>query len=102
MNWPWRALAGPVLWAVAFVTIYGLHGAGCVWGWPARAAVIGDLQSFVLVTLWLLFLAAGLAIALRAGGDGGREGVIVRAGAWTGFAAIALTLFPVLGLTTCG
>lgn len=101
MKWPLRTLIGPLFWAAAFSLIYAAHGLGCAWGWPAQPAPIADLQRFTLFALWLLALAgAGTILLLSPDGDS-REETLVRAGAWIGFVSVTLTLFPVVGLTTC-
>lgn len=102
MSWPWRALAGPSLWAVAFSMIYAVHGLGCAWGWPGRAAPIGDLHNFVLIMLWLVALAAASAILWHAPRGNRTSDRLIYAGSCIGLIATILTLFPVLGLTTCG
>ena len=101
MSWPLRALTGPALWALAFTTLYGLHGAGCAWGWAGRPGLFASLQITVLVLAYLLFLALGLC-ALRLTPQGpGREARIARAGSQIGLGATALTLFPVLITSSC-
>lgn len=102
MSWPLRALLGPTLWAVAFAAIYAAHGIGCAWGWPVYAAPIGDLHRFTLILLWLLAVAAAAANVWRAPRGNDTSDRIIRAGGWIGLTATILTLFPVLGLTTCG
>ena len=101
MIWPWRALLGPGLWALAFAAIYAAHGLGCALGWPARELGIGSLHSVVLVALWLLALGAAAAIlrAMPRGRDRGAR--IARAGGWIGLISILFTLFPVLGASSC-
>lgn len=94
MSWPVRALIGPSLWALAFAAIYALHGAGCALGWPH--------QGLVLPMVWVLSLALAALLVWRAPRAASREAVIVRAGDWIGLVSIALTLFPTLGLTSCG
>ncbi|MFV3077069.1 hypothetical protein [Niveispirillum fermenti] len=103
MTWPLRALLGPLLWAVGFSLLYAVHGAGCAWGWPAVATPLGSLHHVILILLWVLFLAGGLALALWLGRKqgNGRAAEIVRIGAWTGLGATLLTLFPVLGISSC-
>lgn len=102
MSWPFRALLGPTLWAIAFSVIYAAHGLGCAQGWPARTAPIGDLHHFILIILWLAALAAAGAILWHAPRGDGLSDRIIQAGSWIGLVATILTLFPVLGLTTCG
>ena len=101
MSWPVQALLGPGLWALAFAGIYSLHGVGCAWGWPARPAPLGDLQSFTLISLWLIALTGAALILWRSPERKGISGDIVKAGGWIGLVSTALTLFPVLGLSGC-
>ncbi|MBJ2149791.1 hypothetical protein [Paracoccus sp. IB05] len=102
MSWPLRALLGPTLWAVAFAVIYAAHGIGCARGWPAYQAPVGDLHHFTMILLWLLAVGAASAILWRAPRGNDTSDRIIRAGGWIGLAATILTLFPVLGLTSCG
>lgn len=102
MSWPWRALLGPLLWAFAFAVIYAAHGAGCAWDWPARAAPFGDLHRFTLIVMWLLAVILAGVILWRAPRGKGLGDSLIRAGGWIGLVATILTLFPVLGLTSCG
>ena len=101
MNWLWRALIGPCLWALAFVAIYALHGVGCAWGWPAVATPLGSLHQVVLVGSFVLaLLGTGYALWAMPRGTG-TKAQIVAIGGWIGFAGTLLTLFPVLGLSSC-
>ncbi|MFE3837382.1 hypothetical protein [Pseudogemmobacter sonorensis] len=103
MDWPLRALIGPGLWALGFALTYGLHGIGCARGWPLVAAPFGGLQGLVLVAAFLLTLLATLAALLWVPrGAAGVERTAILAGGWIGFGSTLLTLFPVLGLTSCG
>lgn len=102
LAWPLRALIGPAIWAAGFSVTYALHGWGCARGWPEVATPVGDLHASALVAAFLVTLAlAGAAFAAVPRGRG-IERTIVLAGGWLGLAGTALTLFPVLGLTTCG
>lgn len=101
MNWLARALLGPCLWAFAFSVIYAVHGLGCAWDWPLRAAPVGDLHRFVLVSLWLASLVAAAAIFRLTPRSRETGAWIARAGSWIGLIAILLSLAPVLGLSTC-
>lgn len=101
MSWPLRALLGPLVWAAAFAAIYAAHGLGCALGWPGRPAPLGDLHRFVLAALWLAALAgagAVLWLSPRGAETGSR---IARLGAWIGLVSVLLTLFPVLGISSC-
>lgn len=102
MIWPLRALIGPMIWAAAFAVIYAVHGYGCAVGWPDRAAPIGDLHRFTLVILWLIALGAAAAVCLAASPRPGTEGRIVRIADRIGLVATLATLFPVIGVSTCG
>ena len=101
MSWIARALIGPTLWAVAFAVIYALHGVGCAQGWPAIATPLGSLHHVVLVsTFALALLAAGLVLRLVPRGDGPKS-LVIGVGGWIGLGGTLLTLFPVLGVSSC-
>ena len=102
MSWPLRALMGPAFWAFAFSLIYAAHGAGCAWDWPARPAPLGDLHHFTLIALWLVSLVIAAVILWLSGRHETTGDRIAGAGGWIGLVAVALTLFPVMGLSTCG
>lgn len=101
MSWAWRALSGPILWALAFSGIYALHGIGCARNWPTQPGLLLDLHRSVLIGSWLFSLAVAAILLAGAPKGEGTEQSIVRIGGWIGFTATALTLFPVLGLTSC-
>lgn len=102
MGWPARTLLGPFVWAAAFAGIYALHGLGCAQGWPARATPFGPLHDVVLIAVWLAAVAASGMILRASPPAQDRESRIVRLGGWIGLAATVLTLFPVLGVSSCG
>lgn len=102
MSWPLRALFGPTLWAIGFCAIYAAHGFGCARGWPGRPAPVGDLHHFTLISLWLICVAAAGVILWCSPRGSDIPDRLIRAGGWIGLMATLLTLFPVLGLTTCG
>ena len=101
MNWLARALIGPTLWALAFVVIYALHGVGCAQGWPAVHTPIGSLHQVVLVGSYVLALLLSAWALLRVPRGDGVKAQIVGVGGWIGLGGIALTLFPVLGVSSC-
>lgn len=101
MNWPFRALLGPTLWAINFSVIYAAHGYGCAKGWPLRPAPLGDLHHFTLLLLWLLAVVVAAAILWLSPSGVQTSARLVRSGGWIGLAATILTLFPVLGVSTC-
>lgn len=101
MSWPLRALLGPLLWALAFSVIYAVHGLGCARGWTQISMPWGSLHQLVLIGLWCLAIMAGLAL-FRLTPPGPRiSDRIARAGSWIGIVSVLLSLFPVLGLTSC-
>ncbi|WP_455555877.1 hypothetical protein [Comamonas sp.] len=101
MSWLARALIGPCLWAVAFTVVYALHGLGCAWGWPAVQTPIGSLHHVVLMaSFFVALLVTGIALRKLPRGEGVKAQVIA-AGGWLGFGGTLLTLFPVLGITSC-
>lgn len=102
MSWIARALIGPTLWAVAFCTIYALHGIGCARGWPAVATPLGSLHHVVLIATFVVaLLITWLALRKVPRGEGIKAQVIA-AGGWIGWGGTLLTLFPVLGVSSCG
>lgn len=102
MSWPAYALLGPGLWALAFAAVYALHGTGCALGWPAVPLLWGNLHTILLQGAWAVALLAAGTVLLLAPRAAGTGPAIARAGAWIGLIAVLLTLFPVLGLGTCG
>lgn len=102
MSWPLRALLGPMLWALAFSVVYAAHGIGCARNWPAWQTRLGDMHQMVLIGLWGIAVVLASVILWRAPRGAALDDKIARAGGWIGLVATALTLFPVLGLTTCG
>lgn len=101
MSWPLRALIGPFVWAIAFSVIYAAHGIGCAWEWPARPTLLGDLHQLTLVSLWVVAVGIAGAVLLTSKGEDKTAATVIRAGDWIGLLATILTLFPVLGLTSC-
>lgn len=101
MIWPVRALVGPVLWAVSFSAIYAAHGLGCAWDWPSLPAPVGDLHRFVLVSMWIMAIAATAAVCHHGSRAKGEAGSIIRLADRIGLVAVLLTLFPVAGVSTC-
>lgn len=101
MNWLARALIGPTLWALAFVLVYALHGVGCAQGWPTVHTPLGSLHHVVLIGAYAAaLLISGLAL-LRVPRGEGVKAQIIALGGWIGFGGTALTLFPVLGVSSC-
>ena len=102
MSWVVRACIGPTLWALAFVVVYALHGMGCAWGWPAVATPLGSLHTVVLVGTWALWLVATWVALRWVPRAPGVPGQVIAAGGWIGWGGTLLTLFPVLGVSSCG
>ena len=101
MNWLWRALAGPILWAAMFLLVYALHGAGCNLGWTDRPAPHASH-----IAMWCQSaMGAGLILHLvliRVMPAGrGRPRQLITMGAWIGFVSTLVTLFPVIATSTC-
>lgn len=93
--------AGFILWAGAFLTLYGVNAVGCAFAWPR------SLQRGILLTLLALHVAA---LGLLAWRDWKRRQVLDRAdfvesvglGATiSALAATLLTFAPSLVLTLC-
>ena len=101
MSWIVRACIGPALWALAFALIYALHGMGCARGWPDVSTPMGSLHAVVLIGAFVLALiVTGVALFKVPRGDGVKA-LVIAAGGWIGFGATLLTLFPVIGLSSC-
>lgn len=109
MRWLALSLAGPSLWALVFVAVYGLHGALCA-GLGATGAgagtgpeASGQGARLGLLGAWLAGIAAFWPLfrttAPAAGGELGAS--LPRAGAWIGLGATLFTLFPVALTTSC-
>jgi len=103
-------IAGFVIWSVAFVTIYGLHGIGCAYGWDAVTVGPTNLQRLVQVFLWLAFLPPLLALALwlrrlreQFAGDASRRWLTLvgETLAWSGLAATIITFAPTATTSVC-
>ncbi|WP_295046596.1 hypothetical protein [uncultured Paracoccus sp.] len=102
MAWVARMLAGPLLWGALFSAVYALHGLGCAWGWPARATPAGPLHPLAMILLWLAGLALhGALILWNQGGTNARQAMLIRAGNWIGAVSTAVTLFPVIAVSSC-
>lgn len=104
------AIAGFVIWSVAFVTIYGLHGIGCAYGWDMVTVGPTNLQRLVQVCLWLVFLLPLLALALwfrqrrqRSVGDASRRWMVLLGEtiAWAGLAATIITFASTVTASVC-
>ena len=101
MNWVARALIGPCLWAVAFTVVYALHGVGCAQAWPSVATPVGSLHHVVLIAAYgVALLITWLALLKVPRGEGVKAQVIA-VGGLIGFGGTLLTLFPVLGVSSC-
>lgn len=102
-----RAIAGLLLWSLAFATIYGLQGLGCAYGW-AEIPIAGiSLMRAMLVGGWLVFLGlhGALILALSDSALGARDPFFRRLSltiAITGLVASLWSLFPVAVISICG
>lgn len=101
MSWPVYALLGPGIWALAFAGIYALHGMGCALGWAESPLLWGSRHAVTLQASWLAALLIAALVVWRAPANAGTGPGLARAGAWIGLVSVLLTLFPVLGLSTC-
>lgn len=95
----WPLLIGFGLWALGFVTLYGLQALGCLYGWPMamhRLALAGvalaTLGALGLTLLLLLRDRLPIAPPMR------RTGIIA-----TGAAVVAsvLNFFPLAFVSIC-
>ena len=95
-------VAGPVVWALCFIVLYGGLSLGCAAGWQDRSLRLA------LAAGWLLHLAALGLLALRLRRQalaGPLEPEVLRPAAWLlCLASLAGTLWigwPVLALPAC-
>ncbi len=97
-----RMTAGLILWGIAFAVLYGLHGIGCAAGWAGTVAGPVSVQHLVLGTVWIGFVAGGIALAWasRRGGDELVERTAWRLGV-VGAAATLVTGLPIVTLPAC-
>jgi len=104
------AIAGFVVWGVAFGVIYGLHGLGCAYGWDEIAAGPTNLQRLVQVVAWIAFLPPLLLLALHLRRKRRREtengprrwlALLGETTAWAGLAATIVTFAPTVTTSVC-
>lgn len=101
-----RILIAPLVWLASFSAIYGLHGLICGHGISGEVFGVISLQRVLMVTAWLLALAAqtGLLWALHAPRFASPSSFVTfasRATGWTGLVATAWSLFPTVTTTYC-
>lgn len=99
MMWLAKLVAGPMLWALIFSLVYGLHGWVCA-GQPGPED-LDHLSRSVLIGVWIMGLLAFIPLMqlTRPGPD--RQDRLPRLATWTGLVATAFTLFPVVMTTSC-
>jgi len=107
----WLPLIGFIVWAVAFIVLYGAQALGCAFGWGAIGVGPIDLHRLVLVGLYLVTIAilaqAALWLARQdktLAGEGAPSDLLGRAGLYGGLAALGAGIFtyaPVLFVSTC-
>lgn len=101
MNWLLKSLLGPGIWAGTFTAVYLLHGTGCALGWSAQTIAFGTLHHLMMLVAWGVGLLACVVLLRWSPARGGLQHRLPRAGAWIGLAATAVTLLPVLLVSTC-
>ncbi len=95
------SLAGPMIWAITFSAVYGLHGIGCALAWPEVDLAFLSLHRLAMLAAWGVgLLACGLLLAWLPAGARMRVW-LPRAGGWVGLGATFFTLFPVIVTTSC-
>ena len=94
-------MVGPTLWALAFCVIYALHGFGCAKGWTGVDLPWGNLHYTVLIATYLVALGLAALALWRIPRGEGTKAQVIGAGGWIGLGGVALTLFPVLGVSSC-
>lgn len=101
-----RVLGAPLLWLVSFSGVYGLLGMICGHGIDGAVFGLFSQQRGLLVTAWLLAIAAQAALlwALhtpRFASPSRLVGFVSRGTGWVGLVAAVWTLFPVAATTYC-
>ena len=99
MRWLGLSLLGPLLWALLFVAVYGAHGMACAGVTGPEG--LGTGARLTMVGLWLAGLLAHGALLLALPHGTGLQRFLPRAGALIGLGASAVTLFPVVLVTSC-
>jgi hypothetical protein len=99
--WLGQVIAGPAIWAATFTLVYALHGIGCGHGWVAVATPAGSLHRLAMTLGWGAGLAGCALLLRRFPTADTRARALPRIGAWVGLGATAVTLFPLLVLSTC-
>lgn len=97
--------AGFAIWAVAFVALYAMLSVGCRFGWDGIGLFGGvTLQRAQLVALFLVHVAAGLALVLVLRREGVERPFLRSAAHLAALAALGSTLFSfsaVFVLSSC-
>lgn len=111
MRWLCLFVLGPMIWAVTFSAVYGLHGMFCaVLTGPEQVGpeALGTGARVVMVAVWLAGLAAlgGLFWVFPSTKGQAQQManpriVLLHASALIGLGATFFTLFPVVVATSC-
>ncbi len=97
-----RLVSGLVLWAIAFSTLYALHGLGCSLGW-SKQVVFGLSQSrMLLLAAWILFVAIQCGLLRRMARQKETHlDWMARAIGWIGLVATLVTGLPIIAISSC-
>lgn len=101
LYWLGLCILGPAIWAATFTAVYGLHGVGCVSGWPQTPVGPVSLHRAAMLAPWGAGSLAGLILLLKLPRGRERAVWLPYAGAVTGLAATLFTLSPVVLASTC-
>lgn len=96
-----RAIAGLILWAIAFSMLYGLHGLGCALGWDRQSVGPFTLFRLSLIATWIVAVAAAAGLCWF---EWGKRGAVARLSltiAGIGLAGTILIGTPVLFFPAC-
>lgn len=99
MRWLGAVLIGPMLWALVFGLVYGLHGVFCV-GHSTPEQLDGSAR-LILALIWAAGLLVFWPLFRRLARYDPPGADLPRAGLWIGLGATAFTLFPVTFATSC-
>lgn len=102
MRMLWRISAGLILWAFGFSLLYALQGTGCAQGWDEVAFAWTTMLRAILVTTWLLLVAASFALLrLVRAASSDFEKRVTTATTLAGALALLVTGSPVALVSAC-
>lgn len=97
-----RMISGLLLWAVAFSTVYALHGLGCSLGWNEPGIFGLSRAKILLLSSWITLIGAHCILLrwLVRRNETLLERIGVAIG-WIGLGATVVTGAPILVVSNC-